>query len=200
MTRRLIKEPAQVRQQRASCTEICNHATTPCLDDHTAPHGMLHQQLLLLWLLLTHLVLAYTYSILSPDIVNRLLQQCHDSLSHDTPMIQESQTFLLTPDIISFVSHATSHAGDTEPAQKKKVVYGKKKPQPKPKAATQLEAQPSGAEPEASEPEAAPERQAAAQSSIEAAQSQAEVAKAEAVQAEGEQKAQQAEVGPACTL
>lgn len=112
---------------------------------------------------------------------------------------------LLTPDIISLVSHATPHAGDTEPAQKKKVVYGKKKPQPKPKAATQLEAQPSGAASEAAEPEAAAERQAAAQSSIEAAQSQAEAAKAEAakaeaVQAEGDQKAQQAEVGSACML
>ena len=44
--------------------KFANHTTNPCLDHHTAPHGMLHQQLLLLWLLLTHLALAYTYSIL----------------------------------------------------------------------------------------------------------------------------------------
>ena len=62
------------------------------------------------------------------------------------------------------------------------MVYGKKKPQPKPKAASQLEAQPSGATSEAAEPDTAAERQATAQSSIEAAQSQAEAAKAEAVQ------------------
>lgn len=86
-------------------------------------------------------------------------------------------------------------AADVETAQKKKVVYGKKKPAPKPKAASELEAQPSGAASEAAEDLAAVGSQAAAQSSISAAQDQAEQAKAEAVSAEGEQKAEQAEVG-----
>lgn len=80
-------------------------------------------------------------------------------------------------------------AVDAEPAQKKKVVYGKKKPQHKPKAASELEAQPSGAASEAAE------TQAAAESSISAAQAQAEEAKAQAQRAEEEKKAQEAEVG-----
>lgn len=84
-------------------------------------------------------------------------------------------------------------AADGEPAQKKKVVYGKKKPQAKPKAAQELEAQPSGAASEAAEMQGAAQAQAAAES-VDAAQAQGEEAKADAQQTEGDLKAEQAEV------
>ena len=108
------------------------------------------------------------------------------------PALQKHFLWHVHRHFLSF-SHGVYGAADGEPAQKKKVVYGKKKPQAKPRAAQELEAQPSGAASEAAEMQGAAQAQAAAES-IDAAQAQGEEAKADAQQTEGGLKAEQAEV------